>query len=115
MNLSYAFVMKCSNGQQNIQFNSVAYFNYILQFIFLEYFFTKKNQKKIKHDILMYSNSMFSFILLKICQLVIYSGYLVLFVTFRYLLMPASLENLIFDVLSLNWDSFLSMICSVGG
>lgn len=42
-------------------------------------------------------------------------GYLVLFVTFRYLLMPASLQNLIVDVLSLNWDLFLSMTCSAGG
>lgn len=62
----------------------------------------------------MYSNSMFSIISLKICQLDL-GKYLVLFVTFRYLLMLASLQNLIFDVLSLNWDSFLSMICSVGG
>lgn len=54
----------------------------------------------------MYSNSMFSIIFLKICQLDL-GGYLVLFVTFRYLLMPASLQNLIFDVLSLNWDLFL--------
>lgn len=29
--------------------------------------------------------------------------------------MPASLQNLIVDVLSLNWDLFLSMICSAGG
>lgn len=48
MTLSYAFVMKCSNGQQNIQFNSVVYFNYVQQFIFLEYFFTKKESEKSK-------------------------------------------------------------------
>lgn len=55
------FVMKFSNGQQNIQINSVAYFNYVQQFIH-EYLKKWAQQKAKWHTIVQQINVFYNFV-----------------------------------------------------